>query len=351
MKDIPPDGIFYDDALVIVAQMLNPNTWQILEERLSPTSLYYDAFPDRDTKEAAAREIERAYHNALRFADEWLLERIGRGILVAQTRNPVTGEISKLHRHASMGDFFTRTTDYMDEVRSMRPPIFFVRENLDSAVKEIAPPTTGHVENPEQTRPTERELLEPKARPTRRSKRPPSRKRAERYIKKHLPGRHRRGLTTAEIRRRSSTKDKDLQAELEKEGGPGTCLLRNVSIACSAAAKSNPTDFWCMPGMPNDAQTQAAHKSVASLAKHRYSEGERNHARHPPDDGWSWKASIPLVAEPGVTSVETVTTLSAETIRRRLSRICSVSCRRGVRAMTLPCDALEHRSPRRRRTA
>jgi hypothetical protein len=163
MKDIPPDGIYYDDALVIVAQMLNPNTWQILEERLSPTSPYYDAFPDRDTKEAAAREIERAYHNALRFADEWLLERISRGILVAQTRNPVTGEILKLHRHASMGDFFTRTTDHMDEVHSMRPPIFFERENLDSAVKEIAPPTTGQVENPEQTRPTERELLEPKA--------------------------------------------------------------------------------------------------------------------------------------------------------------------------------------------
>ena len=163
MKDIPPDGIYYDDALVIVAQMLNPNTWQILEERLSPTSPYYDAFPDRDTKEAAAREIERAYHNALRFADEWLLERIGRGILVAQTRNPVTGEILKLHRHASMGDFFTRTTDHMDEVRSMRPPIFFERENLDSAVKEIAPPTTGHVENPEQTRPAEPELLEKKA--------------------------------------------------------------------------------------------------------------------------------------------------------------------------------------------
>ena len=163
MKDIPPDGIYYDDALVIVAQMLSPNTWQSLEERLSPTSPYYDAFPDRDTKEAAAREIERAYHNALRLADEWLLERIGRAILVAQTRNPITGEILKLHRHASMGDFFTRTTDHMDEVRSMRPPLFFERENLDSAVKEIAPPTTGHVENPEQTRPAERELLEPKA--------------------------------------------------------------------------------------------------------------------------------------------------------------------------------------------
>jgi hypothetical protein len=163
MKDIPADGIYYDDALVIVAQMLNPNTWQILEERLSPTSPYYGAFPDRETKEAAAREIERAYYDALRVADEWLLERIGRGVLVAQTRNPATGEILKLHRHASTGDFFTRTTDHMDEVRSMRPPIFFKREDLDSVVKEIAPPTTGQVENPKQTRPTERELLEPKA--------------------------------------------------------------------------------------------------------------------------------------------------------------------------------------------
>ena len=61
MKDIPPDGIYYDDALIIVAQKLDPDAWQILEERLDPASSYYDAFPDRDTKEAAAREIERAY--------------------------------------------------------------------------------------------------------------------------------------------------------------------------------------------------------------------------------------------------------------------------------------------------
>ena len=153
----------------------------------------------------------------------------------------------------------------------MRPPIFFERENLDSAVKEIAPPTTGHVENPEQTRPAEPELLEPKARPTPTAaskKTRPQSERAERYIKKHYPD-GTDGISTAEIRRKL-TKDKDLQAELEKEDGAWERAFGDRrSIACSAAAKSNPTDFWACPGMPNDAQTQAAHKPVASPAKQR----------------------------------------------------------------------------------
>jgi hypothetical protein len=160
MKDIPADGIYYDEALVTVAQMLNPDTWQVLEERLNPASPYYGAFPEPDARDRAHREAERNYYNALRLADEWLQERIGRGILVAQKLDPVTGKKRRLHRHASMGDFITRITDHLAGVRQ---PIFFDRKSFDNAVKEIAQPTTGRVENPEQTRPAEPKLLKPAA--------------------------------------------------------------------------------------------------------------------------------------------------------------------------------------------
>jgi len=76
------------------------------------------------------------------------------------------------------------------------------------------PPEPERVEAPEPPRPAEPESLEPKARPTPES---PQSKRAERYIKKHYTD-GTGGVSTAAIRRKL-TKDRDLQAELEKEGG------------------------------------------------------------------------------------------------------------------------------------
>jgi hypothetical protein len=159
MKDIPADGIYYDDALIIVAQMLNPDTWQILEKRLNRATPGL-AFQEPDAKAGAVQETERTYYDALRLADERLQEKISQGTLVALRLDPVTGKERRLHRHASMGDFITRITDHL---AGTRQPYFFNRESFDNAVKEIAQPTTGRVENPEQTRPTELELLEPKA--------------------------------------------------------------------------------------------------------------------------------------------------------------------------------------------
>jgi hypothetical protein len=63
--------------------------------------------------------------------------------------------------------------------------------------------------------PAEPELLEPKATPTPESH---QWKRAERYIKKHYPD-GTDGVPPSVIHRKLK-KDKDLQAELEKEGGP-----------------------------------------------------------------------------------------------------------------------------------
>jgi hypothetical protein len=88
-----------------------------------------------------------------------------------------------------------------------------------------------HVEKqpePEQTRPAEPELLEPKARPTPESSH--QSKRAERYIKKHY-GDSTDGVSTPAIRRKF-LRDKDLQAELEKEGGvwgvPSEAVINRV---------------------------------------------------------------------------------------------------------------------------
>lgn len=158
MKDIPPHGIYYDDALVIVAEMLNPDTWQSLEERFNRASPGL-AFQEPDAKARAVQETQRIYYDALRLADEWLQEKIGRGILVVLKLDPVTGKKRRLHRHASMGDFITRITDHL---AGMRQPYFFNPKSFDNVVKGIAQPRTGRVKNPDQTRPVEREKLEPK---------------------------------------------------------------------------------------------------------------------------------------------------------------------------------------------
>ena len=68
---------------------------------------------------------------------------------------------------------------------------------------------------PEPTRPAEPALLKPAAEPTPES---PQSKRAWRYIKKHYPDGTERVSTPTIFRKLA--KDKDLQAELEKEGGP-----------------------------------------------------------------------------------------------------------------------------------
>ena len=83
------------------------------------------------------------------------------------------------------------------------------------SARPCAPLEPERVETPEPIKPAEPELLEPKAKPA------PERaqwKRAERYIKKHYPD-CTDGISTTVIHRKL-TKDKDLQAELEKEGGP-----------------------------------------------------------------------------------------------------------------------------------
>jgi hypothetical protein len=134
MDDIPATGIYYQDARIIVFQMITPD-WQILEERLKP-SPYYDEFPEQDAKVRANREAWRAYDKALRIADEWLRERIGRGILVALRRDPDTGQVLQLDRHkASMGGF---ETEIADVGRGARQPVYFDRKSFESVVKEIA---------------------------------------------------------------------------------------------------------------------------------------------------------------------------------------------------------------------
>jgi hypothetical protein len=75
------------------------------------------------------------------------------------------------------------------------------------------------VEELGQTKPAERELLEPKARSTSTAvskKTGPQSERAERYIKKNFPG-GTEGITTAKLREKLA-QDEDLQAELKERG-------------------------------------------------------------------------------------------------------------------------------------
>ena len=87
-------------------------------------------------------------------------------------------------------------------------------------------------------------------------------------------------------------------------------------------------------GHAQHAQTQAAHKTCnfsCETARRCGAciEGEQNHARHRPPSWLELESVLPLEAEPGVTSVETVTSLSAETQRREYSEfIIQLSPRR-----------------------
>jgi hypothetical protein len=144
MNDIPATGIYFHDAFIIVFQIITPD-WQILEEQLNPASPYYDAFPERDAREGANREAWRAYDKAQRLANEWLRERISRGILVALRRDPDTGQILQLDRHewASMGSFetgiannFVGPHDIFQSGPKGEGSVFFDHKSFDSLLSE-----------------------------------------------------------------------------------------------------------------------------------------------------------------------------------------------------------------------
>ena len=119
-------------------------------------------------------------------------------------------------------------------------------------VKELcpkSPPLSGesldHVEEPEpeQARPAEPELLEKKARPAAESHQS---KRAKRYIQKHFPD-GTDGVSTPAIHKKLA-KDKDLQAELEKEDGAGRAFSDCDQSRARPAQKVTRPRFLGMPG-------------------------------------------------------------------------------------------------------
>ena len=88
-----------------------------------------------------------------------------------------------------------------------------------------------YAEEPEQTKPTEPELLEPKARPTPTAaskKTRPQSERAERYIKKNFPG-GTEGITTAKIREKLA-QDRTCKPSLRNGGGsvPSATVINRV---------------------------------------------------------------------------------------------------------------------------
>jgi hypothetical protein len=152
MKNIPADGIYYEDALIIVFQKLTPH-WQALEERLNPSSQYYDAFPERDARDRAYEQAYRTYDKGMLLAHEWLQEKRSQGILLAMTRNPKTGEPDQLHRDRDIDRYAPESSGQ---------PVYFVRKPF--VMKDIAHPDamkTFALQQTGQTRPAERKL-EPK---------------------------------------------------------------------------------------------------------------------------------------------------------------------------------------------
>jgi hypothetical protein len=140
MKDtddpIPVGKISMRDAVDAVYRAITPNLHTLLE-RLNPASPYYDGLPEQDAK-CAREEAWRNHDKAQQRAIKRLRAKISQGDLIAQVRDPRTGDILKLDRDewASMSDFEMEITI----VSGARQTVFFDRKNFDDVIKGVAPP-------------------------------------------------------------------------------------------------------------------------------------------------------------------------------------------------------------------
>src|SRR5262245_17889392 len=93
------------DARDIVYRTITSD-WQILEERLNPSSSAHHGLTEQDAK-CSREEAWRNYDKAQRRALKWLWDRISQGALVALVRDPKIGDILQLDRNKwnSISDF------------------------------------------------------------------------------------------------------------------------------------------------------------------------------------------------------------------------------------------------------
>jgi hypothetical protein len=158
MKDaddpIPVGMISIRDARETVYRRITPD-WQILQERVNPSSSVHHGLSEQEAK-CSRQEAWRNYDKAQRRALKWLLDRISQEALVAQVRDPKTGDILRLDRNTwnPISDFEIEITVVM----GARQPVFFDRKEFDKVLSEIAQPAT-RVDAPRVTdkggRPTE----------------------------------------------------------------------------------------------------------------------------------------------------------------------------------------------------
>ena len=143
---IPVDAISSRDAFDIVYQAITPD-WQILAERLNPSSLYYDAFHERHDKDSAYREADRTYHEAQWRANEWLLERIRQGTLTAWISDPDSKQVFQLDRHTGIASNLFEPREFRsrpNKIIKVPRTVFFDRKSFDKVLTEIAtPPNKG----------------------------------------------------------------------------------------------------------------------------------------------------------------------------------------------------------------
>jgi hypothetical protein len=157
---ISEDEISASNAFEIVYQRIT-REWQILEERVNPSSRYYDAFHDRDAQERAHREASRSYDQSRLRAREWLREKLSQGAPsgpIALFWDPEKKKNQQIrpHQWASMGDLETMgvfETGILI-VRGVRRTIFFNRKSFDDFMEKNAPPDGDRVTHPSESAPT-----------------------------------------------------------------------------------------------------------------------------------------------------------------------------------------------------
>lgn len=236
---IPPEGILLLEAFEYFYRCSTPN-WADLQYQLNPLE---KMGLDEEQQRKCRNRAWEAYDRAQRVANQRFRKRLTDGNLTALVRDRRHGQTLKLPRDGwdELGEFengitanFVGPDDPLNRgpntvVEGKRRPVFFIRSEFEKLVQ--AEPECG--EAPEPTKPAEPKLLEPTAKPTPTAaskKGHPQSERAARYIKKHYPD-GADGVSTAAIRRKIA-KDKDLQTELEKEGGtwgvPSPAVINRV---------------------------------------------------------------------------------------------------------------------------
>ncbi len=232
------------EAFELFYRCSTPN-WADLQYQLNPRE---KMGMDEEQRRQFRKRAWDAYDCAQRVANQRFRKRLTEGSFAAFVRDPMHGQTLKLPRDGwdELGEFengitanFVGPDDPINRgpntvVEGKRRPVIYV-----FAVYLVeGEPESGEGAGADQASGAGVAGAKGQANPTERTQW----KRAERYIKKHYPD-GTDGISTSVIHRKL-TKDKDLKAELEKEGAPGRAFADRDQSRAPPPQKVTRQNFW-----------------------------------------------------------------------------------------------------------